>query len=320
MTGAAEKGLAGRGILSMEDLSAGDIGAILETAAAMRQISERDVKKTPTLRGRTVINLFLEPSTRTRTSFEIAGKRLSADVINISGAGSSVSKGESLKDMAATLTSMRPDLLVIRSPFAGAPAMAAEWTGLPVVNAGDGRSEHPTQSLLDLMTIKERKGGLDGLAVSIVGDIANSRVARSNMIAMKKMGMTVTICGPATLLPPDAEKMADRVTTSLAEAARGADVIMALRIQKERLAGTEFPSLREYARLFLLTPEVLGLAKKDAIIMHPGPINRGVEISPEAADGPWSVILGQVTNGVAVRMAVLYLLLGGAIGLEGGRE
>lgn len=317
---AAEKGLAGRGILSMADLSAGEIESILETAKAMKQVSERAVKKTPTLRGRTVINLFLEPSTRTRTSFEIAGKRLSADVINISGVGSSVSKGESLKDMAATLTSMRPDLLVMRSPYAGAPAMAAEWTGLPVVNAGDGRGEHPTQSLLDLMTIKERKGRLDGLSVSIVGDIANSRVARSNMIAMGKMGMTVTICGPATLLPPDAGKMADRVTTSLAEAARGADVIMTLRIQKERLSGMEFPSLREYARFYCLTPRMLGTAGKDAIVMHPGPINRGVEISPEAADGPWSVILNQVTNGVAVRMAVMYLLLGGGIGPEGGRE
>jgi len=310
---AGKRKLYRRSLLSMADLDRDDITHVISNARAMKEVSEREIKKAPALRGKTVINCFLEPSTRTRTSFEIAGKRLSADVINISASGSSLVKGESLKDMAGNLEAMRPDLIVIRSPFSGAPAMMAEWVACPVVNAGDGRHEHPTQSLLDLMTIEETKGRLEGLSVAIVGDISNSRVARSNLIAMRRLGMTTTICGPATLLPPNAGEMADRVSTSLPEAVEGADVVMMLRIQTERLTGSKFPSLREYARFYCLSPDTLKSAAKDVTVMHPGPINRGVEISPEVADGPRSVILNQVTNGVAVRMAVLYLLLGGGL-------
>lgn len=310
-----EQDLYHRHLISMADLSKDDISQIIETAKVMKAISERDIKKAPTLRGRTVINFFAEPSTRTRTSFEIAGKRLSADVINVSSAGSSLSKGESFKDMAQNLDAMKPDILVIRSGYAGAPAMMTGWIDCPVVNAGDGRHEHPTQSLLDLMTIKEKRGRLEGLRVSIIGDILNSRVARSNMIAMRKMGMSVTACGPATLLPVNVKQIADSVTTSLDDAVKGADVIMALRIQTERLLQTGFPNLREYSNNYGLNLERMKKANKDALILHPGPINQGVEISPEVAEGPWSVILDQVTNGVAVRMAILYLLLGG--GLQG---
>lgn len=297
----------------MADLTRDDILQILKTANVMKEISERDVKKTPTLRGKTVINCFLEPSTRTKTSFEIAAKRLSADVINISASASSLSKGESLKDMVSNLLAMKPDIIVIRSAFSGAPAMAADWIDCPVVNAGDGRHEHPTQSLLDIMTIEDKKKKLEGLKVSIIGDILNSRVARSNLLAMRMLGMSVTVCGPATLLPPNINQMADNVTTSLAEAVTGADVVMMLRVQTERLERTKFPNIREYARLFGLTAKVMETASPDVIVMHPGPVNRGVEISPEVVDGPWSVILNQVTNGVAVRMAILYLLLGGGL-------
>jgi len=302
----------GRSLISMRDYSAAEIRQILSTALLMKEISEREVKKAPTLRGRTVINFFAEPSTRTRTSFEIAGKRLSADVINISASGSSLSKGETLKDMASNLQAMRPDLLVVRSPFSGAPHMISKWIKCPVVNAGDGRHEHPTQALLDLMTIQERKKNLQGLKVAILGDILNSRVARSNMIAMAKLGMEVTACGPATMLPVNIKEMAHHHTTDVAEAVRGADVIMALRIQRERLGGSKYPNVREYSRYFGLTAAHMKHAGHKPLVLHPGPINQGVEISPEVADGPWSVILGQVTNGVAVRMAVLYLLLGGA--------
>ncbi len=297
----------------MEDLSPDDVLQILQTAEVMKGVSEREVKKTPTLRGRTIINFFAEPSTRTRTSFEIAGKRLSADVINISASGSSLSKGESLKDMSHNFNAMNPDLLVVRHSKAGAPAQIAKWTGRLVVNAGDGRHEHPTQSLLDLMTIRDKKGSLDGLKVSIIGDIANSRVARSNLISMRKMGMSVTACGPATMLPVQIGRMADHVTTSLEEAVEGADIIMMLRIQTERLERTVFPNVREYARLFGLNSERMKKAKKNVLVLHPGPINQGIEISPDVVAGPWSVILDQVTNGVAVRMAVLYLLLGGGL-------
>ena len=296
----------------MSDFSAEDIRQVLSTAALMKEISEREVKKAPTLRGRTIINFFAEPSTRTRTSFEIAGKRLSADVINISASGSSLSKGETLKDMVANLQAMKPDLLVVRSPNSGVPYMISRWVKCPVVNAGDGRHEHPTQALLDLMTIQERKKNLQGLKVAILGDILNSRVARSNMIAMAKMGMEVTACGPATLLPVNIDKMAHHHTTDVAEAVRGADVVMALRIQKERLDGAKYPNVREYSRYFGLSAAHMKHAGPNALVLHPGPINQGVEISPDVADGPWSVILDQVTNGVAVRMAVLYLLLGGA--------
>lgn len=295
----------------MSDVSVEDVEKIMSAARAMKEVSERDIKKIPPLRGKTIINLFMEPSTRTRTSFEIAGKRLSADVVNVSASGSSVSKGESLKDMVNNLTAMKPDLIVLRSPFSGAPYIVSKWIDCPVVNAGDGRHEHPTQSLLDLFTILEAKKSFQQLNISIIGDILNSRVARSNMIIMRKLGINVTVCGPATLLPKYIDRMADRVTTSLKEAMAGADVVMMLRIQSERLNENKFPNLREYSRQYCLTSDTLKHAAKEVIVMHPGPINRGIEISPEVADGPWSVILDQVTNGVAVRMAILYLLLGG---------
>ncbi len=309
-----EKDLYHRHLISMDDLSADDINQIIDTAIMMKGISERDVKKAPTLRGKTIVNFFAEPSTRTRTSFEIAGKRLSADVINVSSTGSSLVKGESLKDMVNNLDAMKPDLLVIRHKSSGAPELVAGWVDCPVVNAGDGRHEHPSQSLLDLMTIREKKGAFDGMKVSIIGDILNSRVARSNMIAMRKMGMMVTVCGPATLLPLDIDDVADRVTYSLEEAVDGADVIMMLRVQTERLERTGFPSTREYSTLFGLNATNMRKVSKDVLVMHPGPLNLGVEISPEVADGPWSVILEQVTNGLAIRMAILYLLLGGGLG------
>jgi len=309
----SERELYRKRLVSMADLTPAHIIQILDTARVMKGISERDVKKAPTLRGRTVINFFAEPSTRTRTSFEIAGKRLSADVINISASGSSLSKGESLKDMVGNLRAMNPDLLVVRHQASGAPEMISRWVDCTVVNAGDGRHEHPTQCLLDLMTIREKKGALEGLNVSIVGDIANSRVARSNLIGMRAMGMKVTVCGPATLLPPRSGEMADRVTTRIEEAVEGADVVMMLRIQTERIEGANFPNLREYSRLYCLTGERMKRAAKGALVLHPGPVNQGVEIAPDVAEGPWSVILDQVTNGVAARMAILYLLLGGGL-------
>ncbi|MBI4666678.1 MAG: aspartate carbamoyltransferase catalytic subunit [Nitrospinae bacterium] len=309
-----------RRLLSAADLTIEDVERILNTASAMKEVSTRDVKKIPPLRGKTIINCFLEPSTRTKTSFEIAGKRLSADVINISATGSSLSKGETIKDMARNLSAMKPDLVVVRSQYSGIPLRISEWIDCAVVNAGDGRHEHPTQSLLDLFTIREKKGPLDNLNISIIGDILNSRVARSNIILMKLLGANITLCGPATLLPVcdiscdnnrPAGLVVDRVTNSLKEAVTGADVVMMLRIQTERLNEKKFPNLREYSKLYGLSPETLKLAAKDPLVLHPGPINRGVEISPEVADGPWCVMLDQVTNGVAVRMAVLYLLLGG---------
>ena len=309
---ATDMALSGKSIVSMADLSADHIRQVLSTAAMMKEISEREVKKAPTLRGRTVINFFAEPSTRTRTSFEIAGKRLSADVINISASGSSLSKGETLKDMAANLQAMKPDLMVVRSPHSGVPHLLSNWMACPVINAGDGRHEHPTQALLDLMTIHERREDLEGLKVTILGDILNSRVARSNMIGMARLGMEVTACGPATMLPTNIGQMVAHHTTDVVEAVRGADVVMALRIQKERLEGCKFPNLREYSRYFGLTAAHMKHASPQAIVLHPGPINQGVEISPDVVEGPWSVILNQVTNGVAVRMAALYLLLGGA--------
>lgn len=308
-----EKRLLNRSLVSMRDLSVEDIEQILTTARVMKDISNREVKKAPPLRGRTVINCFLEPSTRTRTSFEIAGKRLSADVINISGSGSSMSKGESLKDTIKTVESMRPDLIVLRAGHSGAAEQVSHWVDCPVVNAGDGRHEHPSQALLDLMTITEKRESVRDLNISIIGDISNSRVARSNLISFKALGAKTTVCGPATLLPREVSSLADRVTTDLSEAIDGADVVMMLRIQQERMKQAKFPTLREYAIRFGLSEKKLAKAKKDLIIMHPGPINRGVEIAPEVADGPWSVILDQVTNGVAVRMSILYLLLGGGL-------
>ena len=298
-------------LLGMQDLSVDEINLILDTAESFIEVSTREIKKVPTLRGKTVINLFLEPSTRTRTSFEIAGKRLSADTINISASASSVVKGETLIDTAKNLEAMNPDVIVIRHSASGAPHMLAKRVKQSVINAGDGAHEHPTQALLDMMTIKARKGRIAGLKVAIVGDIAHSRVARSNIYGLTRMGAQVTVAGPATMLPRHIERMGVSVHRQIEEAVKGADVIMMLRIQTERERQSLFPSLREYARCFCLNGRNIRLAKDDVLVMHPGPINRGIEIAPEIADGPASVILEQVTNGVAVRMALLYLLTGG---------
>ena len=298
-------------LLSIRELEREEIHVILETADSMKEIASREIKKVPTLRGKTLINLFYEPSTRTRTSFEIAGKWLSADVINISTGGSSVTKGESLLDTGRTLQAMRPNLVVIRHPAPGAPQILAERLQASIINAGDGAHEHPTQALLDLFTIRERLGRLEGLTVAIVGDITHSRVARSGIQAMRKVGMEVRVAGPATLLPRHPEQLGAVTTTDMEAAIVDADVIMMLRIQRERQGPTLLPSLREYSRLFGLTVERLKKAKEGVLIMHPGPLNRGVEIAPEVADGPYSLILDQVTNGVAIRMALLYLLTGG---------
>src|SRR5688572_761470 len=298
----------GRDLLGMEDLTAADICAILDSAASFKEISEREIKKVPTLRGKTVINLFFEPSTRTRTSFEIAGKRLSADVINISVASSSVSKGETLLDTVKNLEAMHPDILVVRHSASGAPHYVAQRTSARVVNAGDGTHEHPTQALLDAFTIRRAKGKIAGLTVAICGDLAHSRVARSNAMLLATLGATVRFAGPRTLLPPVSDAYSVETFDRVEPAIEGADVVMVLRIQRERLAGALLPSLREYARLFGINASRLRRAKEDAIVMHPGPINRGVEMDGAIADGPRSVILDQVEAGVAVRMAVLYLL------------
>ena len=298
------------GLLGIEDLSREDIELILDTAVHMKEVGERDVKKVPTLRGRTIINLFFESSTRTRTSFEIAGKRLSADVVNFSPSDSSLSKSESIIDTAKTLDAMDPDAVVIRHKVAGVPKRIAEELDAPVINAGDGAHEHPTQALLDLMTVVEKKGRADGLTVTIIGDIAHSRVARSNVYAFTKMGAEVRVAGPPTMLPADVETLGVKAFGSLREALDGADVIMALRIQRERLAGSILPSVREYHATFGIDRAKLRFAKDDAIVMHPGPVNRGVELSHDLTDHRPSVILDQVRNGVALRMAVLYLLAG----------
>jgi len=298
-------------LLGLKDLSRDEINLVLDTAESFKEISTRTIKKVPTLRGTTVINLFYEASTRTRTSFEIAAKRLSADTVNISASTSSVVKGETLVDTAKTLEAMNPDIIVIRHSCAGAPHILARLVSQSIINAGDGFHEHPTQALLDLLTIRQRKGGIEGLKVVIVGDIQHSRVARSNVYGMTTMGARVTLCGPAILIPRSVEQMGVTVETDMKKAVRGADVVMMLRMQFERQRSIVFPSIREYSQLFCLTGDTLELAKKDAIVMHPGPINRGTEIAPEVADGPRSVILDQVSNGVAVRMALLYLLAGG---------
>lgn len=298
-------------LLAIEPLAPEEITAILDTAETFVEVSRRDVKKVPTLRGKTVVNCFFEPSTRTRVSFEIAEKRLSADAVNFSASGSSVSKGETLLDTVKNIEAMAPDVLVIRHGAAGAADFVSRYTRASVVNAGDGRHEHPTQALLDLFTIRRHKGRIAGLTVAIVGDIANSRVARSNIYALTKMGARVRVCGPPTMLPPQVERLGVEATWKVSEAVDGADVVMALRIQKERLGKATFPSLREYARFFGINRAVLERAAPDAIVMHPGPMNRGVEISSDVADGPRSVILEQTENGVAVRMAVVYLLSGG---------
>jgi aspartate carbamoyltransferase catalytic subunit len=302
----------GRDLLGIEDLTADEIRHILDAVPPFKEISERDIKKVPTLRGKTIINLFFEPSTRTRTSFEIAGKRLSADVINISVATSSVSKGESLRDTAENLQAMQADVLVVRHSAAGVPHLLARYLPSPVINAGDGAHEHPTQALLDLYTLQEKWGTLTGHTVLIVGDIAASRVARSNMLAMRKLGMQVCVCGPRTMLPIGIEQLGVECTSDFDAAIQGADAVMMLRIQRERHGEVLFPSLQEYAERYCLTAERLRRAKSGVLVMHPGPMNRGVEIAPEVADGLESVILTQVTNGVAVRMALLYLLLGGS--------
>ncbi len=299
-----------RHLLGLDGVSAEEIELILETAANLKEINQRPIKKVPTLRGRTVVHFFHEPSTRTRTSFELASKRLSADTVSLSKSTSSLVKGETLIDTARNLQAMSPDLIVIRHSSAGAPHMLARYLDASIINAGDGAHEHPTQALLDMMTIREHKGRLEGLEVAIVGDIAHSRVARSNILGLNTMGARVRIYGPRSLLPPAAQSLGVSVAGSMEEAVEGVDVIMMLRVQQERLHDVLFPTLREYAQRFGLARRHLEHAKDDVIIMHPGPINRGVELSPELADGPYSVILDQVANGVAVRMALLFLLLG----------
>jgi aspartate carbamoyltransferase catalytic subunit len=299
-------------LLAMRDLDPAEIALLLDTAASLQEIASREIKKVPALRGKTVVNLFYESSTRTRTSFEIAGKWLSADVINFSASGSSTSKGESFIDTAKNIAAMSPDVVVVRHSSAGAAALLARELSCSIVNAGDGAHEHPTQALLDLLTIRDRKGHLDGLHVAIVGDIAHSRVARSNIHAMRKLGMTVTVAGPPTLIPPFVQELGVKVAYRLEDAIRDVDVVMMLRLQHERMmAAGLIPSLREYSRYWGLTLDRLQAhARPDVLIMHPGPVNRGIELSPEVADGPYSVILDQVAKGVAVRMGVLLLLAG----------
>jgi aspartate carbamoyltransferase catalytic subunit len=298
-------------LTGMKGLTREEIETILTTAESLKEISFRDIKKVPTLRGKTIVNFFHEPSTRTRTSFEIAAKRLSADTVSLSAGTSSLVKGETLIDTAKNLEAMAPDVIVIRHSMAGAPHLLSRSVKASIINAGDGMHEHPTQALLDLMTIREKKGTLQGLQVAIIGDIAHSRVARSNIIGLKTMGAQVMVAGPPTMIPPHLDAFGVEVSYQLEEIIPRADVIMMLRVQLERQQQLLFPSLREYSRFFGLHPGNMKKAKKDVIIMHPGPVNRGVELHPDLADGPFSVILDQVTNGVAVRMALLYLLLGG---------
>ena len=328
-------GLSKKDILDIESLSSDEIRLILEAAESFKEVLGRDIKKVPTLRGKTVINLFFEASTRTRTSFEIAAKRLSADTINISASASSVQKGETLSDTVRNIEAMNSDVIIIRHPASGAPHFIAKRLKASVINAGDGSHEHPSQALLDLMTIKEKKGKIEGLKVAVIGDIAHSRVARSNIHGLTKMGAKVVLYGPKTLIPKGIDRIRDEggrmkdevkkgsdssliphpsslsVASSMEEALSDADVIMMLRIQLERQGQSLFPSVREYSRFFGLNGRNISLAKEDAVIMHPGPMNRGVEISSDVADGPRSVILDQVNNGIAVRMALLYLLAGG---------
>ena len=294
-------------LLGIADLSPDEISLILDTAESFAEVGERPIKKVPTLRGKTVMNLFFEASTRTRSSFEIAEKRLSADNLNFSTSGSALEKGESLVDTAMNLQAMAPDLVVIRHAYPGTPYMLSKRLKAGIINAGDGAHEHPTQALLDAFTIRRHKGKLAGLRIAIIGDIEHSRVVRSNIHLLRKMGATVVVGGPRTMMPAEVEKMGVEVAYTLQDAIRDADVIMMLRIQLERQGRMAFPSIREYFQLFGLTTERLKGAKEDVIVMHPGPMNRGVEIASELADGPASVILEQVTHGVSVRMAVLYL-------------
>jgi aspartate carbamoyltransferase catalytic subunit len=310
-------GLASKHLLGISELSSAEIVHVLDTAETFRAISQREIKKVPTLRGRTVINLFFEASTRTRTSFELAGKRLSADTINISASTSSVTKGETLLDTARNLEAMSPDFIIIRHPSAGAPHALARICRAAVINAGDGAHEHPTQALLDAMTIRQHKGRVENLRVAIIGDILHSRVARSNMHLLTKLGAQVSLAGPGTLVPVEFEELVAggnlRVASRIEEAIEGADVVMVLRIQRERQGAAFFPSLREYAVHYGLNLKRLSGAQPDAIVMHPGPMNRGIEIASDVADGSRSLILDQVSNGLAVRMAVLYLLAGGSV-------
>ena len=306
--------LRSRHLLGIEELETAEIDLILDTALAMKEVGARPIKKVPTLRGRTVVNLFFEPSTRTRMSFELAEKRLSADTLGMTTVGSSVTKGETLSDTARTIEAMAPDMIVMRHASSGAPHHLSRVCRASIINAGDGTHEHPTQALLDAFTIRERKGRLSGLRVAIIGDLAHSRVLRSNLWLLTKVGASVVVCGPATLVPPGLDQLGVQVTHSIDEAVDGADVIMMLRVQHERMHGLFLPSVREYFTFFGLTPARMRRAHPEAIVMHPGPMNRGVEIDSEVADGPWSVILDQVANGVAVRMAVLYLLAGGEEG------
>jgi aspartate carbamoyltransferase catalytic subunit len=309
----------GRDLLGIEDLERGEIERILETAKHMQEVGRREVKKVPTLRGRTIINLFFESSTRTRTSFEIAGKRLSADVVNFSPSSSSMTKAETILDTAKTLDAMDPDVVVVRHKVAGVPKRIADELAAPVINAGDGAHEHPTQALLDLLTVWEEKGRIDGLTVAIVGDLLHSRVARSNIYGFQKLGAEVRVAAPPTMVPSGIEALGVKVMSRLRDALDGADVVMVLRIQKERLQGAFFPSIREYSATYGVDRAKLRFAKDDAIVMHPGPINRGVELSHDLADRRPGVVLDQVRNGVALRMAVLYLFAGrGGAPREGG--
>jgi aspartate carbamoyltransferase catalytic subunit len=303
--------LRGKDLVGIDPLTTGEIELILETAEQMRAIAERPIKKVPALRGKTVVNLFMEPSTRTRFSFEVAEKRLSADSLNFSGSGTAVEKGETLLDTALNLEAMQPDFLVIRHACPGVPHQLGRRLRSSVINAGDGAHEHPTQALLDALTIKTRRGGLEGQIVTIIGDLQHSRVVRSDVLLLSRMGATVRVAAPLSLIPPGLAALGCEVYTKAEDAIAGSDVVMMLRIQLERQGRMNFPTSREFYDFFALTPERLKLAKKDALVMHPGPMNRGVEIDSRVADGPQSVILEQVTNGVAVRMAVLYLLAGG---------
>ncbi len=303
-------GIKEKDLITMGQLSKEQIEEILSTAKEMKNIIKRDIKKVPTLRGKVVVNLFYEPSTRTRTSFELAGKYMSADVINISTSASSVVKGESLRDTGYTLQSMGADIVVIRHSMAGAPQLLGNYLNARVINAGDGFHEHPTQALLDMLTIKEQLGSFAGLKVAIIGDILHSRVARSNLSGLTKMGADVWLCGPPTLVPPGIETLGGKVTYNMDEALQDADVVMMLRIQLERQKAGLFPSLKEYSQLYGLTQEKIKLASKNSLILHPGPMNRGIEIAGNTADSSQSHIREQVTNGVAIRMALLYLMLG----------
>ena len=301
-----------RHLLDIDDLEVPDIVSLLDSAEVFFEVSRRPVRKVPTLRGKTLINLFYEASTRTRTSFELAGKRLSADVVNISTSVSSVTKGETLLDTVKTLEAMRPDVVVVRHSASGAPQFISERIACSVVNAGDGQHAHPTQALLDAFTVRRKFGTLEGLTVAICGDSAHSRVARSNALLFRLFGSKVRIVGPRTLLPAYAESLGVEVHEQLETALDGANVVMVLRIQRERLEGALLPSMREYSRTFGISPRTLALAPADALVMHPGPMNRGVEIHPDVADGPQSAVLDQVEAGVAIRMAILYHLAGEA--------